>query len=302
MPHSVRAIVNPASGRGRGARQLPALRQALAAHGITDIRLTIAAGDEERLARQALEDGCRTVVAVGGDGTWSKVAATLAGSECRLALVASGTGNDFAKTVGIPATDPAAMARLAIDGPDERIDMGRLGDRLFLNIAGFGFDASVAREMLDVNWLRGDMLYLYASARQLFVFPGLDVDMVPDDAPGFRNRLLLAICNGRRFGGSFIIAPNASLHDGELDAIVIGEASPQKRASLFGAATAGAHLRHPEVTERRAASFTLRFRTPPLFQADGELHQVTATELEVACAPGVLRIVTSGEASRPPIP
>ena len=126
--------------------------------------------------------------------------------------------------------------------------------------------------------------------------------MVPDDAPGFRNRLLLAICNGRRFGGSFIIAPNASLRDGELDAIVIGDASPLKRASLFGAATGGAHLGHPEVSERRAPSFTLRFRAPPLFQADGELHQATATELEVACVPGALRIVTSGESSMPPIP
>ena len=302
MPQRVRVIVNPASGRGRGARKLPALTAAFTAAGITDIRLTRSAGDEERLARQALEDGCRTVVAVGGDGTWSKVAATLAGSECRLALVASGTGNDFAKTVGIPATDPAAMAQLAIDGPDERIDMGRMGDRLFLNIAGFGFDASVARAMLDIGWLGGDALYLYASARQLFAFPGLDVDMVPDDPPGFRNRLLLAICNGRRFGGSFVIAPNASLRDGELDAIVIGDASPMKRASLFGAATSGAHLRYPEVRERRSPSFTLRFRTPPFFQADGELHQATTTEIHVACVPRALRIVTSGESSTPPTP
>ena len=302
MPHRVRVIVNPASGRGRGARKLPAVEAACRAAGITDICLTRSAGDEERLARQAVQDGCRTVVAVGGDGTWSKVAAALAGSECRLALVASGTGNDFAKTVGIPAADPVAMVRLAIDGPDERIDMGRLGDRLFLNIAGFGFDASVARAMLDVNWLRGDVLYLYASARQLFAFRGLEVDMAPDDAAGFRNRLLLAICNGRRFGGSFVIAPNASLRDGELDAIVIGDASPLKRVSLFGAATTGVHLRYPGVRERRSASFTLRFRTPPLFQADGELLQATATELEVACVPGALRIVTSGESSRRPIP
>jgi diacylglycerol kinase (ATP) len=295
-------IVNPAAGRGRGARKLPVVRAAFSAAGITDVRLTLAAGDEDRLARQALQDGCRTVVAVGGDGTWSKVAAALAGSECRLALVAGGTGNDFAKTVGVPADDPFAMARLALDGPDERIDMGRLGDRLFLNIAGFGFDASVARAMLDIGWLAGNALYLYASARQLFAFPGLDVDMVPDELPGFRNRLLLAICNGRRFGGSFVIAPNASLRDGELDAIVIGDATPLKRASLFGAATSGAHLRYPEVRERRAASFTLRFRTPPLFQADGELHQATTTELEVACVPGALRMVTSGGSSTPPTP
>ena len=302
MSNSIRAIVNPASGRGRGARRLPAIRRALAAFGVTDIRLTASPGDEGRLARQALEDGCATIIAVGGDGTWSKVAAALAGSECRLALVAAGTGNDFAKTVGVPADDPAWMARLALEGPDERIDMGRVGDHLFLNIAGFGFDASVAQAMLETAWLTGNALYLFASARQLFGFRGLEVDMMPDGSPGFRNRLLLAICNGRRFGGSFVIAPNAELTDGQLDAIAVGDATPLRRAALFGAATSGTHLRFTEVTEQRASSFILRFRAPPLFQADGELHQAATTELEVACVPRVLRIVTSGAPSTPPTP
>ena len=299
MNDRIRAIVNPASGRGRGARRLPALRTAFASAGITDIETTIAAGDEHRLARQALDDGCTTVIAVGGDGTWGKVAAGLAGSECRLALVATGTGNDFAKTIGIPAADPAAMARLARDGPDQRIDMGRVGDTRFLNIAGFGFDASVMRAMLDIGWLSGEALYLFASARQLFAFPGLAVHTAPGGAEGFRNRLLLALCNGRRFGGSFIIAPNASVDDGLLDAISVGDATPLRRAALFAAAMSGMHLRYPEVTERRAKAFTLRFESPPLFQADGELHQATATELEVACISRTLRIVTSGEATRP---
>lgn len=302
MSQHIRVIVNPASGRGRGARQLPALRTAFEAAGISDIRVTDAPGDEARLARQALEDGCATVVAAGGDGTWSKVAAVLAGSDCRLALVAAGTGNDFVKTLGIPATDPAAMARLALEGPDERIDMGRVGEHPFLNIAGFGFDASVASAMLEIGWLTGDALYLYASARQLFVFRGLEIDVTPDEIPGFRNRLLLAICNGRRFGGSFVIAPNAALTDGQLDAIAVGDATPVRRAALFGAATTGAHLRYREVAEMRSPSFTLRFRTPPLFQADGELRQAVDTEVEVACVPRALRIVTSGAGSSPPIP
>lgn len=278
------------------------MRAAFASAGITDFRPTAAAGDEAHLARQALEDGCSTVIAVGGDGTWSKVAAALAGSECRLALVAAGTGNDFVKTLGVPATDPAAMARLALEGPDERIDMGRVGGRLFLNIAGFGFDAAVASAMLGIGWLRGDALYLYASARELLAYRGVEIEMSPDELPGFRNRLLLAICNGRRFGGSFVIAPNAVLADGQLDAIAVGDATPLRRAALFGAATSGAHLQYREVAEVRAPAFALRFRTPPLFQADGELCQAVDAEVEVACVPRALRIVTSGACSTPPIP
>lgn len=278
------------------------MRAAFAAAGITDFRMTATAGDEASLARQALQDGCSTVIAVGGDGTWSKVAAALAGSECRLALVAAGTGNDFVKTLGVPATDPAAMARLALDGPDERIDMGRVGGRAFLNIAGFGFDAAVASAMLGIGWLRGDAQYLYASARQLLAYRGVEIAMAPDERPGFRNRLLLAICNGRRFGGSFVIAPNAVLVDGQLDAIAVGDATALRRAALFGAATTGAHLGYREVVEVRAPAFVLRFRAPPLFQADGELCQSTDTEVEVACVPQALRVVTSGAASTPPTP
>ena len=302
MADPVRVIINPASGRGRGARRLPALRVAFRAAGIPDIRLTAAAGDEERLARQALDAGCTTVIVVGGDGTWSKVASALAGSDCRLALVATGTGNDFAKTLGIPASDARAMARLALGGPDEWIDMGRVDGRPFLNIAGFGFDASVARAMMEVRWLRGDALYLYASARELFGYRGLEVGIMPDDAEGFRNRLLLAICNGRRFGGSFVIAPNASVTDGQLDAIAVGDASPARRVALFAAATTGAHLRMPEVSEHRAPLFTLRFRAPPIYQADGELCQAARAEVEVASVPRALRIVTSGESASRPTP
>ena len=302
MGGATRIIVNPASGRGRGARKLPAIRAAFMAAGISDLRVTASAGDESRLARQALDDGCTTVVAAGGDGTWSTVAGVLSGSDCRLALVAAGTGNDFAKSLGVPAADPVEMARLVLAGTERRIDMGRVGSHRFLNIAGFGFDAAVTRAMLAVPWLTGDALYLYASVRQLFGFRGLEIAMTPDDDPAFRNRLLLAICNGRRFGGSFVIAPNADIADGQLDAVAVGDANPLQRAALFAAATTGSHLRHPGVTESRATSFTLRFRAPPAFQADGELCQATDTELEVTCVPRALRVITSAAGASPPTP
>src|SRR6185312_2980888 len=113
-------IVNPASGKGRGAKAAERVRQAFAAVGVTDIRSTKAKGDEKTVALRAIQDGARTIVAVGGDGTWSNVANAIlsSGAPVRLAFAAAGTGNDFAKTVGAPASDFAATARLAVDGPD----------------------------------------------------------------------------------------------------------------------------------------------------------------------------------------
>src|SRR5262245_19566821 len=113
---AVRVIVNPMSGRGRGGTMLPAIREAFAGVGVTGIEVTSAAGEEHALAERALADGATTLVAVGGDGTWSNVAnaildAGASSADCRLALLASGTGNDFAKTLGAPVQIGRASCR-----------------------------------------------------------------------------------------------------------------------------------------------------------------------------------------------
>jgi len=295
MSRGVCVIVNPASGRGRGARALADIRSAFAAVGVTDIRVTAAKGDERRLAAQAIADGCSTIVAAGGDGTWSNVANAIldAGADCRLGLLAMGTGNDFAKTVGAPARDIHATARLAVDGHDARVDVGRIEDTYFLNVAGFGFDIAVLEDIGRISWLRGDALYLYSAFRQLFGYPGIEIDIRSAAiARGSAPHLMLIVANARNFGGSFRIAPDASLTDGRLDAISIGNAPPMRRLALFGAATRGTHTRHREVIAEQASAFTLRFPAPPAYETDGEYHRAQSSELEVACVPAALRVIT----------
>ncbi|MGH7646636.1 MAG: diacylglycerol/lipid kinase family protein [Gemmatimonadaceae bacterium] len=284
-------IVNPASGKGRGAKAAERVRQAFAAVGVTDIRSTKAKGDETTVALRAIQDGAQTIVAVGGDGTWSNVANAIlsAGAPVRLALAAAGTGNDFAKTVGAPASDFAATARLAVDGPDVRVDVGRIEDRFFLNVAGFGFDIAVLEQVESVNWLKGDALYLYCALRQLFGYRGITVDVAPT---GPKPHLMLVIANGKNFGGAFRIAPGASVTDGLLNAVAIGAASPLRRIALFAAATKGTHVGKPEVWTTQAASFALSFAAPPAYETDGEYNRASSATLEVRCVPGALRVVT----------
>jgi diacylglycerol kinase (ATP) len=294
MSSGVCVIVNPASGRGRGARALPDIRKAFAAVGVTDVRVTAAKGDERRAAERAIDDGCTTIVAAGGDGTWSNVAnAILAtGADCRLGLLAGGTGNDFAKTVGVPARDIEATARLAVDGCDQRVDVGRIEDRYFLNVAGFGFDIAVLEDIERISWLRGNALYMYSALRQLFGYRGIDIGIRSARVDrGQASHMLLIVANARHFGGSFHIAPDASIHDGQLDAIAITNAAPLRRLALFSAATRGTHTRHPEVIAEQAPSFTLRFPAPPAYETDGEYNQARSNELEVACVPAALRLI-----------
>jgi len=294
MSAGVCVIINPASGRGRGAKAEGAIRRAFASVGVTDIRTTSAKGDEQLVALRAIEDGVGTIVAVGGDGTWGNVANAIirSGADVRLALCAAGTGNDFAKTLGVPSTDFAATARLAVEGPDTRVDVGQIEHRYFLNVTGFGFDIAVLEDIENISWLKGDALYKYSALRQLFRFPGVSIDVSSAaKARGSEQHLMLIIANGKNFGGAFRIAPDASVTDGCLDAIAIAVAPPLRRMKLFGAAGKGAHVAFPEVSTEQAPCFTLEFSAPPAYETDGEYNRASSSRLEVRCVPGALRVV-----------
>jgi diacylglycerol kinase (ATP) len=291
-------IVNPAAGRGRGRRALPAVRDAFAAVGITDIRESTEREGEALVASRAIAEGCDTLVAVGGDGTWSNVANALlhSGADCRLALIAAGTGNDFAKTTGAPARDPVATARLVAAGADRRVDVGRVEDRWFLNIIGFGFDIAVLEDIKRIKWLRGDALYAYSALRQLGSYAGSEIGV----RSSARERataahLMLVIANARHFGGTFRIAPGASVTDGKLDAVAIRDASPFRRLQLFGAVIRGRHEAMPEVDIEQSEAFTLRFPAPPAYETDGEYRRAASSTIEVRCAPKALRLVVAPE-------
>jgi diacylglycerol kinase (ATP) len=290
-------IVNPASGRGSGARALPAIRTAFAAVGVSEIRLTSAKGSERADARKALDDGFDTIVACGGDGTWGSVADAIiaagAGKQARLALLATGTGNDFAKTVGAPARDFDATARLAVGGQATAVDVGRLEGKHFLNVSGFGFDMAVLEDIERISWLKGDLLYLYSALRQLFSYGGVEVGVTTSrNRRPSRRHLMLIVANARNFGGSFKIAPGASVTDGKLDAISILDAAPLARMRLFAAATKGTHVMAPEVLVEQSSSFTLEFPEPPAFETDGEYNRAKGTIVQIECVPGALRVVT----------
>lgn len=289
-------IANPAAGRGRGARLLPGAASAFARHGITDVRLTVAPGDEARQVRGALDAGCDTIAVLGGDGTWSKAAAALveagAADAARLAFVAAGTGNDFVKNLPEPSNDPEAMARLVAgngEGADEwRVDMAAVDGDLFLNVAGFAFDVAVLARVERTRLLSGDAVYAYAALRELLAYRGLDAAL--DGGPRERD-LLVAFANGAHFGGAFHVAPGARVDDGLLDAVVIPDIGRLARPGLLLRAARGTHVRHRKVRVQRAAAFALEFPEPPLYEADGELRRARSRVMRVESRPGALRVL-----------
>jgi YegS/Rv2252/BmrU family lipid kinase len=290
-------IFNPAAGRGRGARRIPRFRELLDRYvpGWEGTE-TRAAGDERAIADDALARGFRTIVAVGGDGTWSLVADRVArwrGERPRLALLPGGTGNDFGKTSGITWERAEDVVRAMAAGRTRRIDVGRVGERHFLNVVGMGFDIAVIDDSRRVPVLKGDALYKFCAARQLFFFRGLPITVATGNgaAPESARHLMLVVANGRYFGGSFDIAPDADLGDGELHVVSILDASPLGRARLFGLVARGAHGGDRRVRVRRGAAFTISFTGPLRYEVDGEVLETPEDRLRIETVPGALELV-----------
>jgi diacylglycerol kinase (ATP) len=293
LGETIFVVLNPASGKGRGARMADGVLSALNVGGGVEHGLTEKAGDEERLTREALSRGFRTIVAVGGDGTWSNVANALiaSGEDATLGLVPAGTGCDFAKSVGIPAKDVAGCATIVRDGATRSVDVGKVEGHYFLNVMGVGFDVAVLEDSWTVTYLRGDLLYLYCALRQLYGFPGFPVSVGKDGAsPPPRDLLMLIIANARVFGGGFQIAPGADLGDGRLDCVSFGNAGLLHRLRLMGGLSKGTHGRLAGVETTQAEAFTLKFDAPPTYETDGEWHRAESKELRVEAVSRSLKI------------
>ena len=292
---SVVIIVNPAAGRGRIHTRLPALIELFSARGLANVFETTARGDEESLTHRAISEGSTTIVVVGGDGTCGRVADAIirSRSPCRLAVIPAGTGNDFAKTLGVEGYAPVQIADLVARGRETRIDVGLAAGHYFLNSCGFGFDAAVLEASNKIHFLKGNAVYIYAALRQLFTYRAIEVRAGGGASMTRGSMLMVTVSNGSYLGGAFKIAPHASVLDGKLDACFFGDANVIERVRLFAGAMRGTHLGMPSVTSVRAEQLTLSFATNPSIEMDGELRVAQSRTIELRCIPRALAVIAA---------
>ena len=286
--------VNPTSGGGRG-RQLGAeVAERLATGGseIVDLTSENAAEALDR-ARSAVASGLDALVVVGGDGMVNLGVNAVAGTDVPLGVVAAGTGNDVATTLGLPLRDAAAAAAVVEAGRVRRIDAVRgtsVGGapRWFVGVLCGGFDAVVNERANGWSWPRGRMRYNLAIARELPVFRPLPYEIELDGETWRTDAVLVAVGNGTSYGGGMRITPDASYDDGLLDVLVAGPLSVPALVRVFPRVFDGSHIDHPAVTVRRARR--VRLSTPGVVAyADGERFGELPVDLEVV--PGALGVL-----------
>ncbi|HLF56661.1 MAG TPA: diacylglycerol kinase family protein [Thermoanaerobaculia bacterium] len=286
-----RLLLNPAAGRGRGARRCARLEALARAAGI-GFETSTSAGDLVERARRAAEEGVERLLVAGGDGTWHWAAQGLAGSATALAPIALGTGNDLARELGFPL-DAEAAFRSALAGELARIDLGLLGGRRFCGVAGVGFDAAVAEyARTRVRRLRGPAVYAWATIATLATYRSPAVTLVTDGGEYRGEVFFVAFANTSHYGGGMRIAPGADPADGRIEIVVVRRCSKLRLLGVFPRVYRGGHVGHPAVTLLSATRGSLEIRPAQLINADGEgLGRTGEEALAIGVEPGALAVV-----------
>jgi YegS/Rv2252/BmrU family lipid kinase len=293
-------IVNPISGaHGRpdtGRRRAELATAVLAGAGVAaEVHVTDAPGHAFDLARDAVGRGATLIFAWGGDGTVNEVGRALAFGPAALAVVPAGSGNGLARELGVPR-DPAAALRAGLEGTERRIDAGELGERLFFNVAGIGFDARVAaRFNARALGRRGPIPYFLIGIQEVFRYRPAEYRLSVDGETSSCRALLLVCANSRRYGGDVLIAPRARLDDGRLDLVVVAPRAPLRTLWDARRILTGTIGQARGIDMRSFTRLEVSATEPLAFHVDGEPVAGGPT-LAARIHPGALRV----RAGRPP--
>ncbi|MBY0531104.1 MAG: diacylglycerol kinase family lipid kinase [Xanthobacteraceae bacterium] len=300
-------VVNPAAAGGKAGRHWPRISRDLKnAIGDFDSALTTKSGEATSLVRDAVVDGAKTVIAVGGDGTINEAINGLCNgenspaSDVSFGFVMYGTGGDFRRSFDLPNGVHAGIERLK-SGRVQTIDLGRLrytsangaqSLRWFNNIASFGFSGEVVRAVNAARFsklLGGKFSFLWNSFLELRKYQGCKVDITVDGKTIPENICTVAVCNGRFFGGGMKMAPDAVLDDGSFDVVVVRQEPP---LTIFDMRLlySGTHLSHSNVSVYRGSRIEAKplSNAPIYLDVEGEAPGSLPATFEVV--PRALRI------------
>jgi len=291
----VAVLVNPVAGRGKGVREVADVLRRIRAAGY-DARPVIGSDAADALdrARDAIAEGTRALVAVGGDGTVHVAVNAVAGTDVPLGIVPVGTGNDAAKALDVPASPGAATDALvsALDaGRSRPVDAARVGAHWYVGVLAGGFDARVNERANRMRWPRGPRRYDLATAAELRVFRPIPYVVELDGERISTDAMLVAVGNTASYGGGMRVCHGAQVDDGLLDVLVVHRLSRAELVRVFPSVRSGRHLRHPAVELRRAKVVSLA--APDIVAyADGE--RLAPLPLTIEVVPAALHVLGRG--------
>ncbi len=294
-------IFNPQAGSGQSMRYLPGIEQYLQQAGIHhQIIHTKAMGEAQSLVEKASLNEYSAVVAAGGDGTLFEVVNGLMSHNTHdripLGIIPVGTGNAFARELGLQPTDWQAGIDLILHKRFRDIDVGEVQTATdhfyFLNIIGLGFVVQAGRSTMKIKKL-GKSSYTLATLWETIRLKKYPLKLQMTLADGQVEQLhddlvFVEVANSRYTGTSFLIAPDAQIDDGLLDVIILKKISRFKILRLFPTIYSGKHVNYPEVETRQVKSISIESEQPMPLMPDGEFF--SETPVTIHCIPSGIQL------------
>jgi len=249
-------IVNPTSGNSRSLKVIEAIKEfCKLIKANYKVIYTKNVNDATKIAEFYKKYEDYTIFSVGGDGTLNEVVNGMVNSKAKLGVIPSGTGNDFYKTFK--------------DIKEEKIDLGKVNDRYFINVASIGFDADIAcyANELKKGKLSSKSVYILSIIHEFFSFKPIDINLEGKE----KSSTILTICNAKYYGNGFKIAPKAILNDGLFDVIDIKSLNKFQIINLIIKLANAKHLNSKNVDFYRAASLNIDSKLLLNCNIDGEI-------------------------------
>jgi YegS/Rv2252/BmrU family lipid kinase len=289
LARSVCLIVNPSAGGGRARKVLPDVQNALRGLGVEfRTETTRDLLHAQSLAQEAIARG-EAAVTLSGDGLVGAVAGALRGLDgAVMGVLPGGRGNDFARVAGIPL-DPVAACSVIASGTPTPVDLGEVDGRPFIGIASLGFDSVANKIANEAPSALGNLVYAYGALRALVTWKHANFEVVVDGTTHSVRGWSVAAANSKAYGGGMYLAPDADLHDGQLDVVMSRESSKLHFLSTLPKVFKGTHVEDDGVIVLRGREIRISADRPFTVYADGD--PIGDLPVTVRCAPSALSVL-----------
>ena len=281
-------VINPVAGQGKGTTVGTYVAGWLAQNKIPYTIVTgntsVALGDHLSHFIKKFPD-TKGVIAVGGDGLLHNILQVLVPAQIPLAIIPAGTGNDFVRTLGWSLENFDAQLKAVTTLAPTSIDLGLVDGEWFGAILSTGFDSIVNEKANTMSWPKGPMKYNAAIAIELPRFKPRHYEITLDDRTISTEAMLIAVSNGRSYGGGMLVCPAANISDGLFDVMVLHPVSTVEFIKVFPRVFAGTHVSHPAVEIVRSKS--VRIEAKAVAYADGE--RIGQLPIAAECIPSILK-------------
>ncbi|MBI1184431.1 YegS/Rv2252/BmrU family lipid kinase [bacterium] len=281
-------LANPAAGNGKTAGFLPKVIAALEQQGINhQCFLTTHDQLADQLVARHFNESFNELWVVGGDGTFCEALNGFNHFDLPVALIQTGTGNDFSRA--LPGKqNPEAQLKTALLGGTKRIDLGKCNGRYFHNGVGIGFDGTVAQRAAELKAeLSGSVRSYYrAIAEGLFGYKGFEYEMTINGKHMNGRAFMATIGNGTSFGGGMKVCPQARVDDQKLDVCLVQQLSVAGRLWRLPFLVAGQHSKLPKISYQKGTEIHILCSTQVAAHLDGEVFM--ADEFAISLCPGQL--------------